>query len=179
MNATIFLQKCLIGAATMMLVWSWSRPVFSQILTKPDPDAKFDRSKGILVVHAPLFGSFFLNDTFLHDFKGNDTLYIINLECLNYTAKFVVKTGTHQNAFKLNRDRPVEITANEDTLLISSKTITFEDITEKIKGRRVYFIIPKKYFNITLGRFFILCFRVHFLDRREKLFIQPCQPEIL
>ena len=75
----------------------------AQILLKPNPKASFDKSKGIIVLLSSMKGSFYLNDFFLTELKGRDTIYLINIEPGEYTAKVVFKTGTTKQDFTVNR----------------------------------------------------------------------------
>ena len=128
----------------------------SQIYLKPDPGARFDRSKGILVLSSSVRGTFFLDDHVLSELKGRDTVYIANLACGEHRAKVVSGKNPLTYTFIMAKGKVLEIHAGKDTLGILESPVAYEDIAEKIRGGTVFFLRSRSYFNITQTSFLTL-----------------------
>ena len=126
----------------------------SQIYLKPDPDAKFDRSKSILIIHSSDGGSFSLNDHLLLKLKTNDTAYIINITPGRYQAKLNTDNDTLMNMINITGGKVFEVKDGKDSLLVKKSTNIYEDIANAILGKTVYFFRNGSFYNITQISFY-------------------------
>jgi len=126
----------------------------AQIVSKPDPKLSFDRSRGIIVLLPSMKGSFYLNDHFLTEIKGRDTIYIINVKPGEYSAKVVFISGSTTNDFILDPTKVLEIIPEPDTLKIKRNAFYYNDIAEKAAGKTVFYLSRGSYFNITQVAFY-------------------------
>jgi hypothetical protein len=129
-------------------------PTLSQIYLKPDPEAKFDRSKGILIVHSSDGGSFFLNDNLMLKLKANDTAYIINIKPWRYLAKLVTDNDTLMSWINITSGKVLEVKDGKDSLLVKKSADVYEDIANTILGKTVYFFRNGNFYNITQISFY-------------------------
>ena len=147
-------MKKLMRSAAIFFILIIGQSTQGQILTKPDPAARFDRSKGMIVLHSSIMGSFFLDDHLLAKLKGNDTVYIINLAGGVYAAKLVGEERTLTNEFTLTWGKVLEVDALKDTLMIMKSPFLYEDVAEKAQGKTVFYLRNLSYFNITQTSFY-------------------------
>jgi len=149
------MKKVPVFSSLLLFITSFL-PANGQILSKPDPDASFDRSKGIIVLQAANKGSFFLDDYLITGLKEHDTLYIINVPCGQHNAKVISDSSAPVYSFILSRRKVLEINAGKNALQIMESRSSYDDIAEKVKGKTVYFISRRHYFNITQTSFVTL-----------------------
>jgi hypothetical protein len=126
----------------------------SQIYLKPDPDAKFDRSKGVLIIHSSDGGSFSLNDHLLLKLKANDTAYIINITQGRYQARLITSIDTLMNLINITGGNVFEVRDGKDSLLVKKSINIYEDIANAILGKTVYFFRNGSFYNITQISFY-------------------------
>ncbi len=131
-------------------------PANGQILSKPEPDASFDRSKGIIIIQAANKGSFFLDDHMMTSLKEGDSLYIINVPGGQHNAKVISDSIAPTYSFILSPGKVLEIKTGKDMLQIMNSHYSFDEVAEKVKGKTVYFISRRHYFNITQTSFVTL-----------------------
>ncbi|MEI7896154.1 MAG: hypothetical protein WCJ26_03905 [bacterium] len=143
----------ILQAGIILLLVTNSFLSMGQIILTPNPKATVKWSDGIAVICSSVQGSFYLNDYLLTDLKGNDTVYIINLQPGEYTAKVVFKGGSTTRSFNAWGREVTLLKPGIDSLQIKNDAFYFDDIKEKVTGRKVLFL-HLCYFNITQTAFY-------------------------
>jgi hypothetical protein len=123
--------------------------VHSQIIKNPDSKVVTDRSKAILMIMPCRSGSFYLNDYFLTDVAGNDTVYINNLNPGNYNLKFQTDSNSYQQVIWLKSGNVASVSPCKDSLnLRMFGKIPYETIS-KMTGKKTFALHKNRFYNVS------------------------------
>jgi hypothetical protein len=120
----------------------------AQIILKPDPSVEFSKSRGIIALIPTIKGSFYMNNYFLTEIKGRDTIYIINFRPGSYYIKFITQSDSLQRMIDIYKNKVVEIKPGSDSISIGTDVLKWYTTTEKIVGKPFYFVLKNHVYSI-------------------------------
>ncbi len=121
---------------------------FAQPILKPDPSADFDKSKGIIVLTPAVRGTFYMNDHILTEIKGNDTIFVINVNPAIYKIKYVSPPLSLERNIAVYRHKVVEIMPGTDSIRYRNNMLKWQPTAERIAGKPVYFLLKNYIYTI-------------------------------
>jgi hypothetical protein len=130
-------------------LWGLTMPYcHAQIIIKQDPTAEFDKSKGIIALIPSARGLFYLNDYFLTEIKGNDTIFLINVKPGDYRVKFVTPDFSQQRTIPVNKRKVVEIIPGRDSIRFGNNRLKWFGTVDRIVGKPYYFLLKNHLYTI-------------------------------
>ena len=120
----------------------------AQVIIKQDSTAEFDKSKGIIAIIPAFKGSFYMNDYYLTEIKGNDTIFLINVKPGDYQVKFLAPSGPQQKTITVNKRKVVEVIPGKDSLISSTNVLKWYSTTDRIAGKPFYFLLKNYVYTI-------------------------------